>query len=228
MLGLKATHSHFHMPHMPNLTEVRRIYWAHSLKLVAANLVTIFIPIYLLKLGYDLSEIILYYLLMAAFWLVLQYPLTWAANRIGAHRAMAIALAVQFCLLLLLSTLPSMQWPLWLLSLAWAVEVALYYPCYRASFAKGLGGKHPGRSVGVSTALTTIAYGTAPAVGGVIATVFGINAIYIAAMVILVVAAFPLLFGPEIIRNDPFKLSALKLRRVWRDFAASSRGTSGP
>lgn len=221
MLGLKATHAHPHF-HKPRLTEVRRIYWSHSIKLIAANLVTIFIPIYLLNLGYDLGEIVLYYLFMAVLWGVLQYPILKLSNRIGTNKAMAVSFGIQFIQLLLLATLPAMRWPLWSISLTWAVYVAFYWPCFRASFAKGLAGKFPGRSVGISNALTTVAYGIAPAVGGIVATVFGITSIYIAAMGLLVIAAIPLLNGPEIIKNDPFKLSKLRLPRIRRDLFANA------
>lgn len=219
MLGLKATHAHFHMP---KLTEVRRIYWSHSLKLVAANLVVIFIPIYLLQLGYDLSEIILYYFFMAVIWGLVQYPIFRLSNRIGTNKAMAVSFAFQFIQLVMLATLPAVEWPLWMISLTWALYVAFYWPSFRSSFAKGVGTKHPGRSVGIANALTTVAYGIAPAVGGIVATVFDIVAVYIAAMVILVIAAVPLLSGPEIIKNDPFKLSSLRVRRVARDLVANA------
>lgn len=221
MLGLKATHAHPHF-HKPQMNEVRRIYWSHSLRLIAANLVTIFIPIYLLNLNYDLGEIILYYLMMAVLWGVLQYPILKISNRIGTNKAMVVSFVLQFSQLVLLATLPIMGWPLWALSIAWALYVAFYWPCFRASFAKGLDGKHPGRSVGISNALTTVAYGIAPAVGGIVATIFGITSIYIAAMVILALAAVPLLTGPEIIKNDPFDLSKLRLGRVKRDLIANA------
>ncbi len=220
MPGLRASHSHLHF-HLPQLTEVRRIYWSHSLKSVATNLVSIFIPIYLTKLGYDLGEIMLFYLLMAAFWGLLQYPLFKFSNRIGTNKAMALSFIVHFAQLVLLATLPSAGWPLWLIALSWGTYIALYWPCFRASFAKGLTGKHPGRSVGLSSALIMMAYGIAPAIGGIVATVFGINAVYVAAMLLLVVAALPLLTGPEIIKNDPFDLSKLRLRRIWRDLLAN-------
>lgn len=222
MIHHTGKHLHFHLT---RLSELKRLYWAHSVHALASSMTTIFVPIYLYKLGYGITAIMAYYLLVFVFQAVALYPLMKFSNRIGFNRSMGMALLLYGVYILVLATIPNFGWPLWLAGIIWATSISLYWAQFRACFAHSLlHKKNVGTAVGLSAALTLMAYGIAPAIGGAVATYFGIVVLYIIAMGCLVAAALPLFSGPEIIRHKSFRLRDINLRRIWPDLFANAGG----
>jgi MFS family permease len=215
-----AGHYHYHLVRI-RLSELRRLYWAHTVKELASSLVTIFVPIYLYHLGYGIPAIMGYFLLSSIFWGVTQAPALRFANRIGFNRSMGLSLMIQGLQILMLATLPSAHWPLWSIALVWGVSISLYWTQFRACFARSLSHRRVGPAVGVSSALLMLAYGIAPAIGGAIASWLGISVLYVLTMLCFLAAALPLLTGPEFMEREPFKLRDLHWRKVRRDLIAN-------
>jgi MFS family permease len=215
-----AGHYHYHVIRI-RLSELRRLYWAHTVKELASSLVTIFVPIYLYRLGYSLTAIMGYFLWATVFWGVTQaWALHWA-SRIGFNRAMGLSLLIQGLQILMLATLPHAHWPLWSVALVWGVSISLYWPQFRACFTRSLSHRRVGPVVGISSALLMMAYGIAPAIGGAIASWLGIGVLYMLTMLCFVAAALPLFVGPEFMQHQPFKVRDLRWREVWRDLIAN-------
>lgn len=213
---------HHHYYHTLRLKgELGRLYWAHTVKELAANMVTIFVPIYLFQLGYTIQSILIYFLLATVFWGATQAPLLRWANRIGFHRAMGLSLIIEGFQILMLATITQFHWPLWSIALVWGISISLYWSLFRACFTRSLLHKRVAPAVGVSSALLMFALGLAPAIGGAIASGFGIGLLYMLAMVCFAAAAVPLFFGPEFIKNETYDLKKTPWRRIWRDLAAN-------
>ncbi len=215
----RAGHHHYHIL---RLGELRRLYWAHTIKMLAAEMSTIFIPIYLYQLGYNIPQIMGYFLWFSVLWAVIQYPVLRFSNAIGLNRALGLSMFVQGLHILMLATITRYHWPLWLVALVWALFVALYWPSFRACFARSLLHKKTiGPAVGMLAALGLLAFGIAPAIGGAIATQFGIIMLYILALLCFIAAAIPLFSGPEIIRKESFNPKDIRWHRIWRDLVAN-------
>lgn len=214
----RAGHHHYHLI---RLNELRRLYWAHTITMLATSMTMIFVPILLYRLDYSLTEIIGYFLCFSVLWAVIQYPVMRFSNSIGFNRAMGLGILVQGLHILMLATITQLSWPLWSIALAGALFFALYWPNFRACFARSLLHKRIGPAVGISAALTLAAYGIAPAIGGAIATGFGITALYVLAALCFIVAAIPLFSGREIIRRELFYPRAIAPHRIWRNIAAN-------
>lgn len=162
-----AGHYHYHLIRIRS-SELRRLYWAHTVKELASSLVTIFVPIYLYRLGYSLSAIMGYFLMTSLFWGLTQALALHWANRVGFNRSMGHSLLIQGFQILMLATLPSAHWPLWSIALVWGVSISLYWTQFRACFTRSLLHRRVGPVVGLSSALLMLAYGVAPAIGGAI------------------------------------------------------------
>ena len=215
-----AGHYHYHIIRI-RLSELRRLYWAHTVKELASSLVTIFVPIYLYRLHYSVTAIMGYVMLSSVFWALTQAPAMRWANRVGFNRAMGVSLLIQGCQILMLATIKSLHWPLWSIALVWGVSISLYWTQFRACFTRSLLHRHVGPAVGVSSALLMLAYGIAPAIGGAIASWLGISVLYILTMLCFVAAALPLFFGSEFMKREPFKMGDLRWRKIWRDLIAN-------
>jgi MFS family permease len=215
-----AGHYHYHIIRI-RLSELRRLYWAHTVKELAGSMVTIFVPIYLYRLHYSLPAIMGYFLWASVIWGVTQKPALLWANRIGFNRAMGLSLLVQGLQILMLATIKQAHWPLWSIALVWGVSISLYWTQFRACFARSLLHHRVGPAVGISSALLMLAYGIAPAIGGAIASWLGIGVLYGLTMVCFVAAALPLFTGPEFMEREPFIMRELRWRKIWRDLAAN-------
>lgn len=212
---------HHHYYHALRLRELKRLYWAHTVKELASNMVTIFVPIYLYRLGYSIQAIMFFYLISTIFWGVTLKPLLRWSNRIGFNRSMGLSLIVEGVEILMLATLKEFHWQLWSIALIWGISISLYWLQFRACFTRSLLHRKVAPAVGVSSALLMMALGAAPAVGGAIASWFGITLLYMVAMLCFVAAALPLFFGQELVGREEFDSRRIAVRRVWRDLLAN-------
>jgi MFS family permease len=206
-------HSHYHLLRMK---EMGRIFWCHGIGALGVALVVIFVPIFLLKSGYSFSAVLFYLFLQQAFAAVLQYPASRLLQYLHPHHQLAIGTlwyAVFFGLLL---SLPHYHWSLGLLALAWALNRTMYWAAFHYSFGLARAHLHAGRQIAGANALVIFAQTVAPAIGGVIATVFGIKYIYMIAIVTLLLAVIPMFKadkGPERVRVQMPWLEIWRMRR---------------
>lgn len=217
----RRTTPHHHTYHLQRMKELRHLYWAHTIKSLAAGMAAIFVPIYLYKLGYSLSAIFFYFLVTTLVWAATQLPALRFASRVGFNRCMGLSLLVEGFQILMLATIPQLHWPLWLIASVYGVQISTYWPQFRACFARSLMHQKAGPAVGLSSALLMLALGVAPAVGGTIASWLGISVLYTVAMLCFAAAALPLLSGPEIIKQESFRMRDISWRRIRRDLIAN-------
>jgi hypothetical protein len=217
MLHVPGT-SHYHLTRLPEMT---KIYWCHSLASIGGYLVLIFIPIFLLKSGYSFRAVLVYVLLSQVFSALTQYHVSRLFAHLTPHKLM-VAGQIWFMVLFgLLFSLVSVGWPLALLAFAWAMNRNLYWTAFHYVFSMSRHHQHGGRQIAGVTALSTFGATIAPAIGGIVASLFGMNYVYIAAILIIFLAVSPMLDhagGPARIR---LSLSWSMFNKMRRDVAAN-------
>lgn len=217
-------HTYFHLTRM---SEKGRVVWSHLLSNFGAALVTIFVPIFLLRLGYPLTDVLLYLALQGLFSIPLQILFARLFSVIRANHAMALGLLLQVVFLLLLMSLETTGWPLWLIALTWAASRSLYWVSFHINFSKSRNRQREGREVSTISVLKIVASGVAPAIGGILATMLGINFVYGITIGLLTVAIVALLRGEEISSQRPYNPRSLDYRKIRRDlFASFSNATT--
>ena len=214
-------HIHRTAYHSLRLKELGRLYWAHTVRGLASNLVTIFVPIYLYKLHYSIRAIMVYFMLASVFWGITQAPILRWSNRIGFNKAMGLGLLGEGLQILMLATITRYHWPLWLIALVWGIAISLYWPQLRANFTRSLLHRKVAPAVGTSSALLMLSLGVAPAIGGAIASWLGITLLYVIAMLCFAAAAAPLFTGKELIKHEEYTLRGIPWRKIWRDLIAN-------
>jgi hypothetical protein len=196
------------------------MYWSHSLRGVAMALIGVFIPIYLLELGYPLQEVVLFFALAGAVQLACLYPTMRLLAHVGGNHTMAIGTALSILHIGSLIALPIFHLPLWPLVLILGICWALYWYAARINFIMGFDAKKEGRQVGTSFALYVAAGGVAPILGGIISQLAGINVTYGVAAGLCLIALVPLLSGPEIVKRARPRISTFKWRPFLPDYLA--------
>lgn len=211
-------HHHFHILRFGDLGALNL---SSTLRNIANGLFTILVTIYLYRLGYDLTSILFFLVICQLIWMLLIYPAMRIINRIGTTWAISISMLGNIAFALLLLTLPDYGWPLWVIAAAWAFFVSLFWPAFRLSFAESLKNHRAGRNVGFATALLVLASGIAPAIGGTIATLAGIDVVYIISVLLFATAGLVLLRKVPPVKQEPFKLEWRVLKRSFSDYVAN-------
>jgi len=124
--------------------------------------------------------------------LVLQYPAALYIAKYGPKHSIALSMPLLFVHFILLQSLPTYHWPIWLLSLTGSISVALFWQAYHLDFAKAKHNSSAAKEVSRLFIMLTLVGAFAPFVGGTIASEFGISILFILVLAILFLAIIPL------------------------------------
>lgn len=218
MIHSNPIHHHFHLH---RLREMTALYWVHSLRATAVTFVFILIPIYLLNIGFSLREVLLIYALEGLVWLLLLYPALRLMPKLGANFNMAMGSFTIIGCMVFLVYLPISR--LMVVGLIFFNAIAsLYWFAFRLNFTAITKGKEAGNKIGFINALFLASQGLAPAIGGVVAQVYGINWAYGIAIVIIIFASLPLLGKPDVVKWPSPNLSLLNIKKILPDLIANT------
>jgi MFS family permease len=200
--------------------ERSEVYWAWTLKSFGLSFVSIFLPIYLYQLGYTVPTIFAYYLMMHIMRFCIEPTNGWLVARYGAKHVLAASFYLLLVQLGLFLTLPSMHWPLWLLSAISAMGLSAHFLALHVEFSSVKTGRNIGHEVSLLNELGSLGSALGPLLGGFIATWFGIQFSFVAALVVLSFAALPLFRTGEIHGPKAYNLRQLRLKPIWRDLVS--------
>lgn len=202
------------------MSELSELYISMSLKSLALSLVAIFIPVYLYELGYTLMEISLFY----AIYFALRIPGHFIAGlltaRKGPKHVLSYSYGAQLLSLLVLLTLPNMGWPLWFVALVQSAYNSLFFVGFHVDFSIIENEKFAGKELSTMSILVRTAAALGPFVGGLSATLLGINATLVIAIVLLLIAIIPLMHTKELINRQERILYDFSLQDQWRNYVA--------
>jgi hypothetical protein len=219
-------HSHFHY-HLPRLSEMKRIYWAHGAGLLGMGATTIFVPLFLLNIGYSFRTVLVFVVGMHLAAAAVQLPIAKLFALIRPNHVMALGLAGQIVFLLILGTLEQAGWHLWIIALVWALYRTTFWAAFHYIFGASRAHRKTGLQVAGSQIIMMAASTLAPAIGGVVATVWGISYTFVFAALLIVIAILPMLkrgAGPDKVE---FSLDKPELWRMRPDLTANAIG-AGP
>jgi len=91
----------------PEKNNLKPIYTMHSIEGFAMSLIGIFIPIYILTLGYAISDLFVFFMVHYALLPVFGFLAIWVAGRIGLQKTIMTRFPFLFAYLGLLFLLPS-------------------------------------------------------------------------------------------------------------------------
>lgn len=175
-------------------SELQEVYWNLMLQTFAQSLIGIFIPIYLLTLGFTLPHALtfalIYYVALPAF----APAAAWLASRVGYKHLILYRIplfTVFYLLLILLQFAPSFGL-LAVAALVGGASVALYWIPLNTEFARNIRKIHAGEDVAVSLALNKAVSIAAPTAAALLLVLFGFTTVFILVIVIMLVAIVPL------------------------------------
>ncbi len=174
----------------------------------ARALISIFVPIFLLQAGYDVTAVLVYFLLFNAFDVPLDFFARWLIRRIGARAVMIIGSGCMLVYFLLLSFLTVGDWPLLVLIAFFAAAYdALYWVAQLFFFMESSTHKrnigHDASSLFIVQQLAEV---MAPAIGAGLIILLGEDVLLYVSVILVALSTIPL-FRIKDVRDKPRKAS---------------------
>ena len=170
------------------------IYLINALEGLAGSLVNVFIPIYLLQLGFSLSRV-LWFLAEWSIWICVWFFLAAVlAGRIGLKRVMALRLPVLLAYFLMLYQLPHSGLPLSVLAVTISASTALFWYPIHIMFGQRLKGDEDSEEIGKFFAYPQFLAIFAPLLGAAITVYAGFNYLFLAAGALYLAGLVPLIW----------------------------------
>lgn len=173
-------------------TELNEIYVVTAMRSFIVSMLAIYIPIYLYNLHYSIREILFFYLVMYIGEAIFEILCTSGISRFGPKHMVALSLPLLIIHFWMLWLLPTYSWPLWFIALEGGLTLALFWQAYNFDFSIAKRKIRASRDIAIGFILVAAMGSIAPAIGGIIATNFGMNYVFAFAIALLFIAIFPL------------------------------------
>lgn len=185
---------HYFQKHLSR--QLEDLYLSVAILDFALAAVTLFEPIYLYQLGYSVSHILVYYMVVYVpyFFLV---PLGGKfVARFGPERSIAVSsvmLVGYYASLLLVATHPMF---FWIAPLCFALEKMFYWPAYHTDFILTSDQGERGKEFSGLWSLSTLMMILGPACGGFLIKFFGFPTLFMVVIGLIVISNVPLFTQP--------------------------------
>jgi len=195
--------------------ELKEVYANQVIERFANCLMNIFIPIYLITIGFTLWDTMLFLMVVNFVTLSLSIPSAFLSSKVGLKHTILYRAPVLILFTYLLYSLPSFNLSVGSVMLAGVVlgiAQALYWIPFNSEFVKNSDKIHEGEEVGILIALPMFAATIAPAVGGFILDFFGFTVLFAIFAVVVMASVIPLF-----ITRDYKRLFSIKRKEfVWK------------
>jgi MFS family permease len=174
------------------------IYAMQSIEGVAGGLVGVFIPLYILTLGYSVRNIFLFFIVNNFATALLFFLAAWLAQRIGISRLIMLRLLFLFAQFYFLFNLQAYPWSFYLIAVLSAFEIAFYWFSLHVVFAKSAEHGAMGEHVSNLFAIPSLFGLLVPLVGASVSILLGFHALFWLAGIFYLAAVLPLFFAGSI------------------------------
>lgn len=202
-------------------TELSEMYLAVFLRTVALTMVGVFVPLYLLKNGYNFTDVLGFYTLFYIFGMCYDIVVAHLIARFGPKHVMRVSFLLQVVFSLLLANLQSIPFAVPILAVVASLASTMYFMPYHVDFSKIKHTEHGGKELGFLQVMERIASIIGPIGGGLLATFVAPQAAFWAAAAAMFFATIILMLTPEPMQtHQKLRFHGLKLSKEWRDYTS--------
>lgn len=190
-----------------------------SINSLAASLVGIFVPIFILSQGYDLKDVIYFFIVWNIVLLAVIIIAAMIGKKIGLQAVLILRLPFLFLYFLSLLTWETFQFSYFLIAFFGGAQSALYWMPLNIIFARESKPKDMGKLVSKLIAYPQIAGLIGPLVGAIMIKQFSFNFLFTIAFLVAIFSVTPIL-GVEIkkVKYDLNFKKGLKLFRKYKKY----------
>ncbi len=196
--------------------ELNEIYVSMALKTFAISMVSIFVPIYLVNLGYSFVQVFIYYAVVRIVHALSVVAAAKTVAKFGLKHAILFSMPFLILYYLALYYLPVLNISIYWIACLFGIHNALYWVGYHVDFARSSQKIHRGMQIGALYVFSMLFMILGPALGGLILLVSGFKVLYSLVFCLLLFSVWPLFLSKEIFESFELGFSRLSLRKRFR------------
>ena len=206
-------------------SEVAELYASRIFRVAAMYIAGGFTSVYLYKIGYGLSFVILCWACLYLFKAFMTFFSAFLIANVGPKHGTLVSNLLCIPAMLAIGLVPNIGF---IGVVIWGIFIgisgAIYQLCYHVDFSKIKNIEHAGKEIAFMNIFEKITMGVSPVIGGLIALWFSPQVVMLLAALLFVVAALPLFGTSEPVRTKQ-KLSFIDF--PWRTVFSSIMAQSG-
>ena len=200
---------HYRFLHFLKNKELNELYISMAIRSFSYSLVTVFIPIYLLKIGYSIQEVLFFYFIFSFSHMLFVIPAAKVSSKYGFKHSILFSIPFLLLVYFLLYTLETYHWPLFIPAAIYGLKNSLFWMGYHTHLSKFSEKKHRGEEISVARIATFMFHVAGPLIGGIILSFFGFKVLFLVVVVVLFSSAIPLFFSKD--THEPMDFSLKKI-----------------
>ncbi len=194
------------------------MYLAGFLRTLSIGLVGVFVPLYLLQNGYNLTDIFIYYACFYGLGCIFAYGTGHLIARFGPKHIMRVSFMLQVIFSFLLINIDSVPYTIFSLASVAALSSSMYFLSHHVDFSKVKHSEHGGKELGFLLLMERVGGVVGPIGGGLLATVAGPRATFFAAGVAMFIAVIILMLTPEPVQtHQKLNFKGLLKKNDWKN-----------
>lgn len=196
--------------------ELGEIFVTDGIRNFGKGMLNIFIPIFLIKLGYPLKAIVLMYFLESIFHILLVIPATKISCKLGFKKMSFVSTFAYMIFVYFLIMLPSFRTPLFVLALLKQINDVFYAIWYHTQATRSTDKGKRGIQLGVKSFISGIIASPASLIGGLVLAFWGIKVEGVIVLIIFALSTLPLYFSVESKIRDGLSVKEVFLNKKLR------------
>ena len=184
-------HLHLHKIHLLK-NELSEVYANLVIQSFAISLIAIFIPIYLMSIGFTFTNMLFFFVIFYGSIALFSPTSALLANRYGFKHIILFRTPLLIAFLLGLYKLESFAISTYLLAVVGGIAAALYWTSINSIFVEHTDKIHRGKQTGNYFSMPQIAALVGPTLGGIISLVYGFSILFLITTALVFLSVIPL------------------------------------
>lgn len=177
--------------------EIQEVYLHSFLFRLAVGLVSIFLPLYIIDLGFSVQTVLLFFMVYYGAYIVASWPHAGIASKIGYKRASMLSSPLILCFYLLLRGLEPGSSTVYLVGLVGGLGFNLYWAGMNPEVAESSHSEEREKETGYFFSMPTLASMLSPFVGGLVLAVYSFNALFLLSALLIALSFMPFMLSRE-------------------------------
>lgn len=205
-------------------SEVAEIYTSRMLRMLAINIASAFVSIYLYQNGYSVGFIAVYWTFFYLWKVIIALPAAAYTARFGPKHGTLLANLLYIPSMVIYALVPEWGIPALLVAgILQGTSSAMYNICYMIDFSKVKSVEHAGKEIAYMNIVEKMTTGLSPFLGGVLAYFAGPQSTMVVAAILFAFAAVPLFrTGEPLEVGQKLSFRGFPWGLVWRSLVAQS------
>jgi len=185
--------------------ELDELYISIAIRSLALAMISVFIPIYLLKLDYSLKAVFLFMAIFQFTHAIITIPAAKFASSKGFKHCILISVPLLILFYGLLYFLGSKSIPLFVLAIIYGISSAFFWMGFHTDFSKSAKKEKRGKEIGLMRIIMLVFSTIGPLIGGIIAA-FSFNLLFLIGSILIFISVFPLFLSMDIHEKVDFSI----------------------